>query len=147
MDKLKTEEIIVEAKGFFNFYKKEIGDAIRKEQKIVYINFNDLSSFSHKLSDALLERPEEIIVLMESAFEETGLVKNIKIRFIDLPETNYVKIRDIRAKHLGKFIWIDGIVRQASDVRPQVVSAKFECPSCGTIISVLQLISYSVFQF
>ena len=139
MDKLKTEEIIVEAKGFFNFYKKEIGDAIRKEQKIVYINFNDLSSFSHKLSDALLERPEEIIVLMESAFEETGLVKNIKIRFIDLPETNYVKIRDIRAKHLGKFIWIDGIVRQASDVRPQVVSAKFECPSCGTIISVLQL--------
>ena len=139
MAKLKTEEIIAEAKNFFNFYKKQVGEAIRKEQKIVYVNFNDLSSFSHQLSDALLERPEEVLVLMESAFEETGLVKNIRIRFLDLPENNHVLIRNIRAKHLGKFIWIEGIVRQASDVRPQVVSAKFECPSCGTVISVLQL--------
>ena len=36
-------------------------------------------------------------------------------------------------------ISIEGIVRQASEVRPQVVNAKFECPSCGTIISVLQI--------
>jgi len=36
-------------------------------------------------------------------------------------------------------ISIDGIVRQASEVRPLVTNAKFECPSCGTIISVLQI--------
>ena len=36
-------------------------------------------------------------------------------------------------------IWIEGIVRQASDVRPQVVNARFECPTCGTILSVLQI--------
>jgi replicative DNA helicase Mcm len=34
---------------------------------------------------------------------------------------------------------LDGIIRQASDVRPQVVNAKFECPSCGTVIAVLQI--------
>jgi replicative DNA helicase Mcm len=34
---------------------------------------------------------------------------------------------------------VRGIVRQKSDVRPQVVSSKFECPSCGAIIPVLQL--------
>jgi replicative DNA helicase Mcm len=34
---------------------------------------------------------------------------------------------------------IEGVVRQKSDVRPQVTSSKFECPSCGNIISVLQL--------
>ena len=56
-----------------------------------------------------------------------------------LPKNNFIKIRNIRAKHLNRFIWVEGIVRQASEVRPQVVSAKFECPSCGTIISVLQL--------
>src|SRR3990167_6976409 len=68
-----------------------------------------------------------------------GLVKFPRIRVISLPKQNFVKIRNIRARHLNKLLWVEGIVRQASDVRPQVVSAKFECPSCGTIISVLQL--------
>ena len=36
-------------------------------------------------------------------------------------------------------IVVEGIIRQASDVRPEVVNAKFECPSCGTVISVLQM--------
>ena len=36
-------------------------------------------------------------------------------------------------------IVVEGIIRQSSDVRPQVVNAKFECPSCGTILSVLQI--------
>jgi replicative DNA helicase Mcm len=40
---------------------------------------------------------------------------------------------------MGQMVVIEGIVRQASDVRPQIVNAKFECPSCGTIISVLQV--------
>jgi len=34
---------------------------------------------------------------------------------------------------------IQGIVRQSSDVRPQVTSAKFECPTCGNMLSILQL--------
>ncbi|MEJ2267550.1 MAG: minichromosome maintenance protein MCM [Nanoarchaeota archaeon] len=45
----------------------------------------------------------------------------------------------MRSRHLDELIVIEGIIRQASDVRPQVVNSKFECPSCGTIISVLQM--------
>jgi len=137
--KTKTEDLIIEAKNFFNFYKKKIGKSIREGQNIIFVNFEDLASFSHILSEELLDKPEEVMNLLEIALEETGLVKNPRIRFNDLPKTHYIKIRDIRAKHLNQFIWIEGIVRQASDVRPQVVSAKFECPSCGTIISVLQI--------
>jgi len=36
-------------------------------------------------------------------------------------------------------VMVAGVVRQKSDVRPQVTTAKFECPSCGNVISVLQL--------
>ncbi len=50
-----------------------------------------------------------------------------------------VKIRDIRAKHIDKKIKFRGQIIQASEVRPQCVTAKFECPKCGTIISVLQV--------
>ena len=137
----KQEEILTEAKNFFNFpaNKKKVGKSIRETENIVFISFEDLASFSHKLSDLLLEKPEETFALMETALEELKLVENPRIRLLDLPQNNYVKIRDIRAKHLEKFLWVEGIVRQASEVRPQVVSARFECPSCGTIISVLQL--------
>ena len=45
----------------------------------------------------------------------------------------------MRSKHLNELIVVEGIIRQSSDVRPQVVNAKFECPSCGTILSVLQI--------
>ena len=61
------------------------------------------------------------------------------MRILDLPRTAEFKIREIRAKHLDNFLSIEGIIRQASDVRPQVVNAKFECPNCGAILSVLQI--------
>ncbi|HRZ85248.1 MAG TPA: minichromosome maintenance protein MCM [Candidatus Paceibacterota bacterium] len=139
MDKLKIEEIIVEAKNFFEFYNKKVGEAIRSPERVLFINFNDLSGFSPQLSEYLLDKPEESLSTLELALQEKWPESNLKIRISDLPKDSYVKIRNIRSKNLSKFIWIEGIVRQASDVRPQVVSARFECPSCGTIISVLQL--------
>ena len=140
MDKKKRqEELILEAKNFFNSYKKEIGQSIRSKDKTIRINFSQLAEFSPPLSDRLIESPEETISIIETALEESGLVKTPRARFIELPKTCFVKIREIRAKNLDQFLWIEGIVRQASDVRPQVVNAKFECPNCGAVLSVLQI--------
>jgi replicative DNA helicase Mcm len=134
-----SEELIQESKSFFNTYKKEIGESIRKGKKVVFISFNDLASHSPVLSEALISNPEEMLQILETSLEETGLIKTPRIRLINLPETQKVKIRTIRAQHLNKLIFFEGLVRQASEVRPQVVNAKFECPSCGTVISVLQI--------
>jgi replicative DNA helicase Mcm len=139
--KKKQEELVLEAKSFFNAYKKEIGRSLRKEDKAVRINFPQLLEFSPMLSDNLLEFPEETIAAIETALEESNIAveKNFRVRITDLPLSSFIKIREIRAKHLDRFLWIEGIVRQASDVRPQVVNAKFECPNCGAILSVLQI--------
>lgn len=136
-----AEDLIIEAKEFFEDYKKEIGKYIKKGAGAVQISFQDLASFSHTLADQLLQKPEEILSVLELALGELGLphLKTARIRLVDLPESQNLKIREIRAKHLGQLIIVEGIVRQASDVRPQIVTAKFECPSCGTVISVLQL--------
>jgi replicative DNA helicase Mcm len=134
-----AEELITEAKLFFETYKKEVGDSIRKGRKVVFINFEDLSANSPILAEALIGGPEEILELLETALEETGLIKNPRIRLSNLPETQKVRVRTIRALHLNQLIFFEGLVRQASEVRPQVVNAKFECPSCGTVISVLQI--------
>ncbi len=133
------EELIIEAKEFLEYYKNEIGKVAKKGNKSVPISFQEIVSFSHELGDQLLAKPEEVLAIFELALDELGLIKNARVRLTDLPASQMIKIRDIRAKHLNQLIDINGIVRQASDVRPQIVNAKFECPSCGTVISVLQV--------
>jgi replicative DNA helicase Mcm len=135
----KGESLVTEAKKFFNSYKKEIGKSVRAGERVIYVNFEDISSFSPTLTEQLMSSPEEIFQVLELALEESGLVSNPRLRLSNLPKMQFVKVRNIRAKHLNQLITIEGIVRQASEVRPQVVNAKFECPSCGTIISVLQI--------
>jgi replicative DNA helicase Mcm len=137
--KPKSEDLIIEAKNFFNFNKEDLGESIRKRTNVVFLDFMKLTEFSNKLSDEIIINPEETLSLIEQGVEELGLVKNVRIRLRNLSDAHQIKIRNIRSKHLNELIILEGIIRQASDVRPQVVNAKFECPSCGTVISVLQI--------
>ena len=136
---MKKQDLEFEAKKFFESYKKQIGKSIREEENIVKLDFEPLAEFSPELSEKLLDSPEETLELLQNSLDETGLLKNPRIRLNNLPDSVNVKVREIRAKHLDQFIAVEGIVRQASDVRPQVVNARFECPSCGAILSVLQI--------
>lgn len=120
-------------------YKKTLQNLTRQGKKSLIIDFSELTKFDHELSDQLLEEPEETIKVVEQALDQFDLEGHLKVRFCNLPESQRVLIRDIRAKDIGKFIFFEGVVRQASDIRPQVVNAKFECPSCGTTITVLQV--------
>jgi replicative DNA helicase Mcm len=135
----KNEDLLIEAKSFFDFYKKELGTSLRKGNSVIYLDFIKLTEFSNRLSDEILANPEEALRMIEIAIEEKGLVSGVRVRLYNLSESQSMKIRNIRSKNLNELIILEGIIRQASDVRPQVVNAKFECPSCGTIISVLQI--------
>ncbi|VVB84028.1 Minichromosome maintenance protein MCM [uncultured archaeon] len=139
IDKLKSEDLMIEAKKFFDFYKKELGKSIRKGSNVVYLDFIKLTEFSNNLPEGILSNPEDTLRLIEVAIEESGLIKNVRIRLVNIPKSQEIKVRNIRSKNLNEMIVIEGIIRQASDVRPQVVNAKFECPSCGTVMSVLQI--------
>ena len=138
-NKSKREDLIIEAKSFFDFYKKEMGESLRKGQSVIFLDFMKLTEFSNKLAEEILSNPEETLRMIELAIEESGLVNNVRVRLFNLPKSQEMKIRNIRSKNLNEMIVLEGIIRQASDVRPQVVNAKFECPSCGTILSVLQM--------
>jgi replicative DNA helicase Mcm len=137
--KKKHEELIQEAKAFFEANKKEIGKSIRSGERIVKLDFSLLSEYSPFLSEKVIESPEETIAILETSLDELGLIKDPRIRLENLPKTAEVRIREIRAKHLDRLLSVEGIVRQTSDVRPQVVNARFECPNCGAVLSVLQI--------
>lgn len=135
----KQDELIQEAKNFLESYKKNLKESLREGENVVFVSFKEMAKFSPELSDKIIENPEETLAILENALEEKGLIDNPRMRLTQVPESLQVKVRNIRAKHLDNFIWIEGIVRQASEVRPQVVNARFECPTCGAILSVLQL--------
>ena len=124
-------------------YQNALLTAVTKGQSFLVVNFSDLSSFDPAIAEELLEKPEEIIRAAELAVGEFDVPeevrKRFRIRFSNIPENQKILLRDIRSEHIGKLVSVQGIVRQKSDVRPQVTSAKFECPSCGNVILILQL--------
>ncbi len=137
---IKQDEFLSEAKEFFESNKKSVGEVRKRGENVVHIDFAEFSSHSPALAQSLIDKPEETVQLLEVALEELQWApRNSRARFDGLSKGEAILIKNIRAKHLGKMIQIEGIVRTTSEVRPQVVNAKFECPSCGTIISVLQI--------
>ncbi|MBW3001783.1 minichromosome maintenance protein MCM [Candidatus Woesearchaeota archaeon] len=139
---MDATDLIRKIQDFFekNYYA-ELLEKIRKNEKFIHIDFSKLSSFDPEVADLLLDNPEEVIKAAELAIEQIDSKngKGFAMRVINLPESSRIMIRNIRSKHLGRFLFTEGVVRQKSDVRPQVTAARFECPSCGNAISVLQL--------
>ncbi|MBI2660156.1 minichromosome maintenance protein MCM [Candidatus Woesearchaeota archaeon] len=137
--------VIEQIKRFQDFidsnYYNSLLDNVRKGNRFLLIDFAELSKYDPDLAAELLDAPEETIKAIEKAIEQfdvDGLV-NFKIRFYNLPQSQRMMIRDVRSKHLNKLFFIEGVIRRKSDVRPQVTSARFECPVCGNIMNVLQL--------
>ncbi|MEK6835155.1 MAG: ATP-binding protein [Nanoarchaeota archaeon] len=134
-------EQIERFKEFFSYnYEDSLHHLASRGINVLKVDFAQLAKFDPEIADQLLEEPEDIIRAAELAIDNFDLqLKNFRVRFYNLPRDQFVFIRDIRSTHLNKFMTIEGIVRQSSDVRPQVTSAKFECPSCGNTITILQL--------
>ena len=122
-------------------YYPELLEAVRKGNNFLVLDFSLLIKFNTEICEELLETPEELLKAAELAIKDFDLPKKITkfaVRLKNMPESQKVLISEIRSKHLNKIIWMEGIVRQKSDVRPHVTAAKFECPSCGNILNVLQ---------
>lgn len=119
----------------------QIVDNLRKDRKFVAVDFAELSKFDLDLTNELLENPEDAIKAAEIAVAQFDLenIQGLKVRFFNLPDSQEIMIRNVRSSHIGRLMKVDGVVRQKSDVRPQVTAAKFECPVCGNVINVLQL--------
>ncbi len=135
---------------FIQFYRKyyrdEIGTLAQKypnEQRSLYVDYDDLSTFDMELAEDYLAKPEQMQEYAEEALRLYDLPADVKlgrahVRLTGLPET--VDIRNIRVHddHIGRLIAVQGIVRKATDVRPKITEAAFECQRCGTMTYIPQ---------
>ena len=122
-------------------YQKQLHDIVNTGKKALIIDFTELVKFDHEIAELLLLSPEEMVKASELSLGQFDIPEenNIRVRYTNLPASQKIKVRDIRSEHITKFISIEGVVKQSSDVRPQAVSAEFECPSCGNKIRIPQL--------
>ncbi|MEK6943176.1 MAG: minichromosome maintenance protein MCM [Nanoarchaeota archaeon] len=136
VDQIKRFQEFIDA----NYYSTLL-ENVRKGHQFLLVDFAELSKFDPDLAVELLDKPEETIKAIEKSIGQFDIenLGNFKVRFENIPLSQEVKIRDIRSHHIGRLIFVQGLVRQKSDVRPQTTSARFECPMCGNIMNVLQL--------
>ena len=138
MDK---DDIIEKFTEFLNeFYYSDMISAVSENRKSIAIDFVNVDRFDTELADYILENPSEAFNLAEEATKRIDLQADtkLKIRFFNIPESKQIRIRNIRSEHIEKLISVDGIVKRASEVRPEVSEAIFTCPECGTLLSIIQ---------
>src|SRR5207249_11390320 len=102
------------------------------------VSFLDLNRYATDRAICLLPHPLNVLMAGEEAIRRlvppAAEAPQIHFGINGLPRDRRVQIRDLRAKHLGQYISVEGLVRKSTEVRPKVVGALFLCLRCGTII-------------
>jgi len=127
-----------------NYYRNEIGGLAQKypnDQKSLWVDWQDLYRFDPDLADDVRNRPDQMQDYAEEALRLYDLPVDVKlgqahVRFHNLPEST--DIRELRHEHHSTLVAVQGIVRKATDVRPKVTNAAFECQRCGTLTRIPQ---------
>ncbi len=108
------------------------------EQRSVYIAYDQLDLFDPDMADYMLQHPLRGLHFGKQAMKKLlppGREKvEIHLRMKGLPKDSKVEIRKIRSEHLGRLIAVEGLVRKATEVRPKITDALFQCARCGMVI-------------
>jgi replicative DNA helicase Mcm len=111
------------------------------------IDFQDLISFDNVFMALAAESPPKFLATVNNALiavlqvEDPDYVSSIDTSLLKARITNYsehVPLRAIRAKHIGKLVRVSGIMMRASEVKPLLVQAMFQCRICDEKIPQTQ---------
>ncbi|MFB6209050.1 MAG: LAGLIDADG family homing endonuclease [Candidatus Nanohaloarchaea archaeon] len=127
-------EAVTEFEEFFSEeYYEEVAEAVQEGEESIVVDFMEMDVFNPELSDFLREDPDSALDAAEEGVKGVDIISDeeLRVRFFNMPEEEFVLIKNLRSKHLGKFVPIKGMIKRASQVKPEVVSAIFECSQCG----------------
>ncbi|MDG5820024.1 minichromosome maintenance protein MCM [Natronococcus sp. A-GB7] len=142
-----NSELVDSFEQFFrNYYDNEIKQLAQQypnEQRSLHVDWQDLYRYDPNLADDFLAQPEQLQRYAEEALRLYDLPIDVSlgqahVRIRNLPETESPEIREIRARDMNSLVQARGIVRKATDVRPKIEEAAFECQLCGTLTRVPQ---------
>jgi len=125
----KRIEFVAKFKEFLHEkYEKEMTQA-SMEDRAIEVDFNILHKYSPEIADVLLSEPDMVFEVVSESIKDIDLPNEIPVRFFNLPEP--ISIRNLRSKHINKLIAVEGTVRRASEIRPEITESIWECSECG----------------
>lgn len=133
---MDSKELIKEFTGFFETIITNVRKANHNDKDFIEVDFNDISIFNYKLSEELLERPVDVIEIMNltllKSYKETEESKALSVRLLNLPTTETIPVSKIRSNHIGKLIQVEGMIRRKTDIRPKLTHLEYLCtnPEC-----------------
>ncbi len=120
---------------------REVAD-LYPEVRSVKIVYADLDRYDADLASYLLDHPDLCLLAGKQALRnlmhQEMRKADINLRIIELPKDSKVEIRSLRAKHVGKLVSVEGLVRKATEVRPKITDGLFQCLRCGHVIKEAQ---------
>ena len=97
------------------------------------LDMTTLSEENLPLLDEIISNPEETI----NKIKGSSVLYN-EIRLINIPNTLTKQISTLRSKDVGSLIKLNGTLKKIILPTPKIESIKFECASCGSVMSVKQ---------
>lgn len=142
---VKDESLTASWQGFFEDQcKAEIETLATEypEKHSLLLDYWDIDKVNSKLAEQLLHQPFKTLFNAEEALKliDVSVEQKLKLHFRvkNIPDSQKVLIRKIRANRLGTFIAIEGLVKKITEVRPKLQIAAFQCQKCGAILRIEQ---------
>jgi replicative DNA helicase Mcm len=142
---IKDESLTASWQGFFEDQcKAEIETLATEypEKRSLILDYWDVDKADPALAEQLLRQPYKTLFNAEEALKLIDVAAEQKLqlhfRVRNIPESQKVLIRKIRANRLGTFIAVEGLVKKITEVRPKLQVAAFQCQKCGAVIRMEQ---------
>lgn len=122
-------------KESYRLQLREIADGY-PDRKSIYVDYEDLDMYNTDFAVYVLDDPDHCLELAEKVVKEAmppswDAKNKVNVRIRKLPRDMKVGIRKLRAKHLGKLVAVDGLVKRVTKVAPKMTYALFRCARCG----------------
>ncbi len=112
------------------------------EERSLSVEYARIDRQDHDFAQELLDLPIASLEAGEEAIRNLlppDAKHPLHLRVKGLPEeVAKVAISELRTKHLGRLLALDGLVRRVTDVRPRILLAAFQCLRCGAISEIPQ---------
>lgn len=140
MARAEDQELVDRFQQFFRrYYGDAVGELAQRfpdDQKSLHVDWLDIFQFDPDLAEDVIAQPGQIREYAEEALRLYDLPADVSlagahVRIRDLDQVT--DIRNIRSDHVNTLVSVQGLIRKATDVRPRITEAAFECQRCGTL--------------
>lgn len=129
------------------YYEEDVAQLAQhypRDQKSLYIDYNDVYQFNPDLADDLLNHPDDVLDAFEEAVRLYDLPVDVSlseahVRVHNLPPDEVLDVADVsRHEHIGTMLGVRGQVQKVSEVKPRLEVGVYLCQRCGATTEVPQ---------